>query len=266
MMHHAPTIDRTQVMGIFMEYPVVIKIGGHEIDDPATLLELSSVVKHLQSPVIIVHGGGKEISALQTRLGITPQYVDGLRITDTATLSLVEMVLCGAVNKRVVRYLLAGGIDAMGLSGVDRGLIRAVKLIHKTEDMGFTGDVAGVRGDILLELLEKGVTPVIAPICLGDDNSYNVNADHVAGAVAKAVEAARVVFLTNVQGVMKEGQLLPSLTSRQAEALIKDGTISGGMIPKVETALAALKAGVPRTAITSLVGLKTHGGTIFSSD
>lgn len=245
---------------------VVIKIGGHEIDNPGLLTELAVVVRNMNSPVIIVHGGGKEISALQSRLGIEPEYVDGLRVTDAATLSLVEMVLCGSVNKRVVRYLLMGGVDALGLSGVDRGLIRASKMMHSTMDMGFTGTVGPVRGDILRELLEKGVTPVIAPICLGDDNSYNVNADHVAGAVAAAVEAARVVFLTNVEGVMKQGQLLPALTPKQAEALIKEGVISGGMIPKVETALLTLKAGVTRTAITSLAGLKTHGGTIFSPD
>ncbi len=249
-----------------MGSPVVIKISGHEIDDAGTLTELAVVVRQMPDPVIVVHGGGKEITALQTRLGITPQYVDGLRVTDAASLSLVEMVLCGAVNKRIVRYLLAGGVEALGLSGVDRGLLRAVKLLHSTEDMGFTGMITSVRGDLLRDLLAQGVTPVIAPICLGPDNSYNVNADHVAGAVARAVEAGRLIFLSNVEGVLHDGALLPSLTPARTQQLITAGVITGGMIPKVETALAALQAGVARAAITSLAGLKTHGGTMFTSD
>ncbi len=244
--------------------PVVIKISGHEIDDPAVLTELAAVVRNMRSPVIVVHGGGKEITTLQQKLGIEPRYADGLRVTDSASLSLVEMVLCGAVNKRIVRYLLSGGVEAMGMSGVDRGLIRARKMHHATVDMGYTGEVTQVRGDVLKAILDTGVTPVIAPICLGEDNSYNVNADHVAGAVAAAVEAGRVVFISNVEGVLKDNKVLPALTAKEAQALIADGTIFGGMIPKVQTALSTLRAGVPRTVITNLAGLKTHGGTIFS--
>jgi acetylglutamate kinase len=251
--------------GLFMGSPVVIKIGGHEIGDPAFLTELAAVIRNMQSPVIIVHGGGKEISALQLKLGIEPRYVDGIRITDNATLSLVEMVLCGTVNKRMVRYLLAGGVEAMGMSGVDRGIIRAKKMLHDSYDMGYTGVVTQVRGEILKDMLQHNVTPVIAPICLGDDNDYNVNADHVAGAVAIATEAERVVFLTNVEGVLQDGRLLPTLTEQEAHMYIQNGTITGGMIPKVETALEALQAGVPRTVITNLAGLKTHGGTVFTA-
>jgi acetylglutamate kinase len=246
-----------------MRDPVLIKIGGNEIDDPTLLAELAAVVRGLDAPVVIVHGGGKEISALQQQLGIEPRYVDGVRITDEASLAVVEMVLCGVVNKRLVRYLVSGGVDALGMSGVDRGLICAEKMQHPTLDMGFTGSVTKVRGEILKALLAEGVTPVIAPICLGEGSNYNVNADHVAGAVAAAVGAKRVVFLTNVEGVLADGQVIARLTPEKAQALIDEGTIFGGMIPKVQTALRALDDGVPQAAITNLTGLKTHGGTVF---
>jgi acetylglutamate kinase len=244
--------------------PVVIKIGGHEITDSAYLNEMASVLHNLKRPAIIVHGGGKEISALQQELGIEPQYIDGVRVTDAASLSLVKMVLCGTVNKRIVRHLMAVGVDALGLSGVDRGLVRAQKMQHDTVDMGFTGSVTEVRSDVLHNLLENGITPVIAPICLGREQDYNVNADHVAGAVAAAVNASRVIFLTNVEGVLRDGQHIPTLTADDAEQLITAGVISGGMIPKVRTALATLGAAVPRAVITNLAGLKSHGGTVFS--
>jgi acetylglutamate kinase len=243
---------------------VLIKIGGNEIDDPVFLSELASVVRGLQTPVVIVHGGGKEISTLQQQLGIEPRYLDGVRITDAASLAVVEMVLCGVVNKRLVRSLLAGGVDALGLSGIDRGLIRAEKMQHPTQDMGFTGNVTSVRGEVLLDLLAQGVTPVIAPICLGEDSSYNVNADHVAGAVAAAIQPSKVIFLTNVEGVLVDGKPVNTLTVAQTNALIEDGTIFGGMIPKVKTALHALDMGVPQAVITNLTGLKTHGGTAFT--
>lgn len=244
-----------------MWQPVVIKIGGHEIGDPAYLMELASVVRNMRSPVVIVHGGGKEISALQNKLGIEPRYVEGVRVTDAATLSIVEMVLCGTVNKRIVRHMMACGVEALGMSGVDRGLIQAQRM---SPEMGFTGEVTQVRADVLTQLLESGITPIIAPICLGDDSAYNVNADHVAGAVAGAIGAGRVVFLTNVEGVMMNGDILPTLRPLEVETLIDDGTIQGGMIPKVRTAIATLDAGVPRAVITNLVGIKTHGGTIFN--
>ena len=244
--------------------PVVVKIGGNEIDDPALLKRLAPTVRALGTPVILVHGGGREISALQRALGIEPRYLDGVRVTDAASLAAVEMVLCGAVNTRVVRYLLAGGVTALGVSGVDLDLIRAEKMPHPEVDMGFTGTVTHVRADILNGWLAQGITPVIAPICLGPDSAYNVNADHVAGAVAAAVGAEKVVFLTNVEGVMVEGEVIPSLDVPRARALIASGVIFGGMIPKVETALHALEMGVQRAVIVNLSGLQTHGGTVFT--
>ena len=245
--------------------PIVIKIGGHELDDEAFLTELAGVIKALSEPVVIVHGGGKEISGLQTKIGIEPRYINGVRVTDAASLALVEMVLCGTANKRLVRYLINGGVDAQGISGVDRGLIRAEKMHHAEVDMGFTGEVVSVRGEVLLAMLEQGITPVIAPISLGPDSSYNVNADHVAGAVAAAIGARQVVFLTNVEGVLMNGSLLNALTPDEVDKLIGNGTIFGGMIPKVQTALSALATGVPQAVITNLTGLQTHGGTVFAT-
>jgi acetylglutamate kinase len=243
----------------------VIKIGGNEIDDLNFLVQLAPTIQNLNSPAIIVHGGGKEISNLQKAMGIEPRYINGVRITDEPSLAIVEMVLCGSVNKRLVRRLLASGVEAMGLSGVDRGLVRAEKMQHPTVDMEFTGDVKSVRGEILLDLLKQGVTPVIAPVSLGmDGQSYNVNADHVAGAVAQAIGAGKVVFLTNVEGVLANNEVIQTLTRQKTLDLIADGTIFGGMIPKVQTALAALDSGIPQAVITNLTGLKTHGGTLFT--
>ncbi len=246
-----------------MTSAVLIKISGHELDDPDYLRELAATVRRLDSPVVIVHGGGREISALQQLMGIEPRYLDGVRITDAASLAVVEMVLCGAVNTRLVRCLVEAGVEALGLSGVDRGLVRAETMPHPHTDMGFTGRVISVRGDILRDLLAQSVTPVIAPVCLGDGTTLNVNADHVAGAVAAAINAQRAVFLTNVAGVLVNGQVARTLTPEQTAALIADGTIFGGMIPKVQTALDALATGVPEAVITNLAGLREGGGTHF---
>jgi acetylglutamate kinase len=215
----------------------------------------------------VVHGGGIEISELQRRLGITPRYVDGVRITDIASLQVVEMVLCGSVNKRLVGQLIAGGIDAQGMSGIDRGLIRAEQMPHDTEDMQFTGQVTTVNGDILREMVDAGITPVIAPVCLGAEGQlYNVNADHVTGAVASAINASRVVFMTNVEGVLENGEVRRTITPAEAERMIDEEVIFGGMIPKVRTALETLKRGVPRAVITNLNGLRMNGGTVFSRE
>lgn len=248
-----------------MNQPIVVKIGGHEINDYNFLSELPVVLKGAGAPVVIVHGGGVEISELQRRLGITPRYVDGVRITDIASLSVVTMVLCGSVNTRLVGKLIAGGIDAQGISGVDRAVIRAEPMPNDKEDMQFTGRVTEVRGDMLLAMVEAGIAPVIAPVCLGSDGqAYNVNADHVTGAVATAVKASRVVFLTNVEGVLENGEVRRTITPAEAEHMIEEEVIFGGMIPKVRTALDTLARGVPKAVITNLAGLRTHGGTVFS--
>jgi acetylglutamate kinase len=248
-----------------MKQPIVVKIGGHEIADFAFLAELPEVIKRADRPVAIVHGGGIEISDLQRKLGIQPRYVDGVRITDIASLRVVEMVLCGTVNTRLVAHLIAGGIEAQGLSGVDRGLVRAEPMPHESEDMQFTGRVTEVRGDLLRAMIDDGITPVITPVCLGTDGTtFNVNADHVAGGIAAALDASRVVFITNVEGVLENGQVRRTITPAEAQQMIDEEIIFGGMIPKVRTALEILDQGIPKAVITNLKGLRTHGGTVLS--
>ncbi|NPV68386.1 MAG: acetylglutamate kinase [Anaerolineae bacterium] len=251
----------------FAAPPVLLKIGGNDIDNPDFLRDLAAYVAALDRPAVIVHGGGKEIGQLQAALGIVPQWVDGLRVTDEATLAVVEMVLCGGVNKRLVRQLIAAGVEAQGLSGTDRGLLRGVRLQHPGGDLGRVGTITAVRADVLLGLLAADVTPVIAPLALGEDGgAYNVNADHAAAAIAEAIGAARIVFLTNVSAVLVDGRPQPSLSLAQAQALIASGVISGGMIPKVQTALHAVALGIPQAVITDLAGLQSGGGTVFHSD
>ena len=246
--------------------PVVLKIGGHDLRDEAVLRGLAKFVRGHGGPLALVHGGGVEISEMQLRLGIQPQYEQGLRVTDGESLALVEMVICGLVNKRLVRTLVQAGVDALGLSGVDLGLMRARKMPHDEIDMGYTGEVCNVRGEVIHELLAQGITPVVAPLCLGEDCAYNVNADHVAGALAVATGAERIVFLTNVDGVMLDGQRLAALEAGRAREMIATGAIHGGMIPKVETALQALETGVPEALISDLAGLRQGGGTLFREE
>jgi acetylglutamate kinase len=242
----------------------LVKVSGHELDDPAYLADFAAAIKSLNTPTVIVHGGGAEITAMQKIMGIEPRYVDGVRITDRDSLKIAEMVMSGTVNKRLVRCLLSVGLDALGLSGVDRGLVRARQMQVAGQDMGFTGEVTSVRGEVILDLLKQGITTVISPVSLGEETNFNVNADHVAGAVAAAINASRVVFLTNVEGVLDDGQLVPTLSPEQTQRLIDDGTIFGGMIPKVKTALHALETGVHSAVITNLKGLAIGGGTVFA--
>ncbi len=248
-----------------MTTPIVLKLGGNEIDDTHFLEQLAQYLKKSHVPTIIVHGGGKEISNLQQKFGIVPQYVSGLRVSDPDSLKIAEMVLCGMVNSRLVRTLQLAGLEAQGMSGQDRGLIKAKKLAHPDGDLGFVGEPIAVRGDVLQGMLAQGVIPVISPICLGEDGAYNVNADHVAGAVARAVGAEKVIFVTNVAGVMANDSILEWLTPPEADNFIANGTITGGMIPKVQTAQNLVAAGVPQITITNLHGAFTNRGTTISA-
>lgn len=241
----------------------VIKISGHGLTDEGYLKQFVQAVKKRHGKTIIVHGGGVEITELQTRLDIEPQYIDGLRITDAASMSLVTMVLCGLVNKRMVRHFNAGGMDAIGICGIDRGIITARKMPHATVDMGYTGEIVSVHAEALQELLDLNLVPIISPVCGDDDTEYNVNADPVTGAIAQAMNAEKVIFLSNVEGVLINETMQPTLTAPDVHALIDDATIYGGMIPKVTTALDLLNAGIPEVVITNLAGLRTHGGTTF---
>ncbi len=241
----------------------VVKVSGHCLDDSDLIAQFAQIVARSDEQLVIVHGGGVEISQLQRKLEIEPKYIDGLRITDADSLALVEMVLCGSVNKRLVRYLLAVGVDALGLSGVDRGLVRARQMRHKSRDMAYTGEVVSVRGEVIADLLALGVTPVVAPVSMGEGSNFNLNADPVAGAIAAAIGADEVVFISNVAGVMADGRRLAKLTRKRALALIENGVIQGGMIPKVESALDVLSSGVPKAVITDLAGWAERGGTTF---
>lgn len=249
----------------------VIKIGGNEMNTPGFLEELARQIGGLATatgePLVVVHGGGQEIATLQTRLGIEPVKVDGLRVTDAESLAVAQMVLSGRTNKAIVKAFLAAGLDAAGFSGVDGGLLRCRKKQHPTIDLGLVGEITGVRTRFLNHFAMQGIIPVISPISLGEDGqTYNVNADEAAGAIAEAMGAEHLDFVSNVPGVMEDGRLLAQLTAPQANALIDDGIINGGMIPKVRTALEALERGVPRVRIVNLAGLKGNGGTVFLSE
>lgn len=243
---------------------LVLKIGGNQVEDDAFLAGFVTAVAELieTCAAVVVHGGGKEIAELHGRLGVSFEMVDGLRATSEESLRLVEMVLNGAVNTRLVRWLVNGGVDAVGLSGVDLGLVRAAPMAAGGRDLGRVGQVARVRGEALVRLLDLGLTPVISPVSLGLDGlSINVNADHVAAGVARAVGAARLVFVSNVPGVQVTGRTMRALTLSQIEALIAEGHITGGMIPKVRAATDAVASGVHQAVITDLAGLSAGAGT-----
>jgi len=243
---------------------LILKIGGNELDDPAFVEKLGVAVKSLTEPPVLVHGGGKEIRELQKRLGVEPQYIDGLRITDAESLSLVKMVLAGRVNKRLAAALANAGVDAFGMSGVDRASIRAKKLQHPDGDLGQVGEVTEVRTEVFKRLLEDGIVPVLSPICYGAGGLiFNVNADHVAVALAIALRADELVFVTNVPGVLRDGAVIPTITPTDVVPLIADGIISGGMVPKVNSALKAVADGVRTVRITNLDGLAAGIGTRF---
>jgi acetylglutamate kinase len=243
---------------------LVLKIGGQELDDPEFVKGIGGAVAALGRPPILVHGGGKEIRELQNRLGVTPQYIDGLRVTDAESLDIVQMVLTGRINKRLVSSLAQAGVDTFGMSGVDRTAVKAEKLEHPAGDLGRVGRVTQVRTEVFSRLLEDGITPALSPICYGADGSvFNVNADHVAMAVAVAMKADELVFVSNVPGVLRDNQLLPRLTANEVEQLIQEKVITDGMIPKVRSALEALAGGVAAVRITNLEGLKAGTGTVI---
>jgi acetylglutamate kinase len=243
---------------------VVVKYGGHAMGDEAVAERFASdivLLKQVGMNPIVVHGGGPQIGEMLKRLRIKSDFVDGLRVTDRATVEIVEMVLSGSINKQIVSAINERGGYAIGLSGKDANLIRAKKLtrtkvdpdsnIEKVLDLGFVGEPEAINATVLETLRNSAIIPVIAPIGVGEDGqTYNINADTVAGAVAGAVKAARFLLLTDVAGVLdKSKKLMPELTADEARRLIEDGTISGGMIPKVETCLQALAEGVEAAVI-----------------
>ena len=243
----------------------IIKVGGNDLDDPAFIAGLVRALKKLPEPAVLVHGGGKEIRSLQERLGLEPQYIDGLRVTDLESLAVVQMVLVGRINKRLVAALTTEGVDAFGMSGVDRGAVKAEKLEHPAGDLGWVGRVVAVRTEVFDRLLGDGITPVLSPVCWGADGSmFNVNADHVALAIANALGADMLVFVSNVPGILADDQLVEHISPDQAEALIADGVVFGGMVPKVRSALEAVAGGVGAVRITNLEGLVEGTGTLVT--
>jgi acetylglutamate kinase len=236
----------------------VVKYGGHAMGDPKAAREFAEDVVLLKAVGInpvVVHGGGPQIGAMLKRLGVESSFVDGLRVTDKATADIAAVVLSGAINKELVGWIAAAGGKAIGISGKDGGLVTATKVerttkdpesnIERVVDLGFVGEPSAVDTTILDTVSAAGMIPVVAPIGAGaDGHTYNINADTMAGAIAAALGAARLFLLTDVKGVLdKAGTLLSDLDPAAIGRLRADGTISGGMIPKLETCIHAVENG-----------------------
>jgi len=261
---------------------IVVKYGGHAMGQDHLASQFGAdiaLLKQVGINPVVVHGGGPQINAMLGRLGIKSQFIDGLRVTDQAMVEVVEMVLAGTVNKQVAALINRAGALAVGISGKDGGLIRARKLqrtvkdpgsnIENLLDLGFVGEPAFIDTRVIHALTGAGLIPVIAPVGTGEDGeTYNINADTAAGAIAGALNASRLLMLTDVPGVLDaDKKLLPDLSLAQIKSLIADGTISGGMIPKVETCMEAVTQGVKGATILDgrvphalLLELFTEGG------
>ncbi|MDJ0683897.1 MAG: acetylglutamate kinase [Alphaproteobacteria bacterium] len=243
---------------------LVIKYGGHAMGDSDLAQHFARdvvLLKQCGVHPIIVHGGGPQIGAMLEKMAIQSEFVDGLRVTDEAAVGVVEMVLSGQINKSVSGALVEAGGRGVGISGKDGGLMRARKLtrtrrdpdsqIERVLDLGFVGEPVAVDPTILTNMLATDIIPVIAPIGLGmGGETFNINADTFAGAIAGAMNARRLLMLTDVAGVMdKEGQIISDMTVEEAQALMTDGTLTGGMIPKIETCMDAVRNGVEAAVV-----------------
>jgi acetylglutamate kinase len=257
-------VDALPYMRAFAGETVVVKYGGHAMGDESLAADFAKdivLLKQVGINPVVVHGGGPQIGAMLERLKIQSSFVDGLRVTDAETVDIVEMVLCGSINKQIVSSINRAGGFAVGLSGKDGHLIKARKLrrskkdpgsnIEKILDLGFVGEPTEIDPYILSNFEESDIIPVIAPIGIGSGGeTYNINADTSAGAIAAAMSAKRLLMLTDVSGVLSDtGQLMPEVPVENARTLIQAGTISGGMIPKVETCLRAVEHGVDAAVI-----------------
>jgi acetylglutamate kinase len=245
---------------------VVVKYGGNAMGDASLGQAFAQDIALLkQSGVnpVVIHGGGPQIGAMLKKMGIESKFEGGLRVTDRATVEIVEMVLAGSINKEIVAMINAAGEWAIGLCGKDGNMVFAEKArktmtdpdsnIERILDLGYVGEPVEVDRTLLDLLAKSEMIPVIAPVAPGrDGHTYNINADTFAGAIAGSLAASRLLFLTDVPGVLdKNGELIKELTVSEARALIKDGTISGGMIPKVETCIEALQRGVKGVVIVN---------------
>lgn len=235
---------------------IVVKYGGSAMVDEElkkNVIQDVTLLKLVGFKPIIVHGGGKEISKWVGKVGMEPEFVNGLRKTDAATMEIAEMVL-GKVNKSLVQMVESLGVNAIGISGKDGGLLKVDKKLSNGQDIGFVGDVKEVNPKILYDLLEKDFLPIVCPIGMDDEyNTYNINADDAACAIARAVEAEKLAFLTDIEGVYKDPEnkdtLISELPVAEARKLIEDGYIGGGMLPKLNNCIDAIENGVSRVHI-----------------
>ena len=267
----ATLIESLPYMKQYSGLSVVIKFGGHAMGEQAFIEAFSSdivLLRQVGAKPVVVHGGGPQIGSMLERLKMESNFIDGLRVTDQQTISIVEMVLAGAINKSLVASIASSGGMAVGISGKDGNLIKAKKLAHKTRDsdsaienlvdLGYVGIPQKVDTKVLDALIGSGMIPVVAPLGLGvDGKTYNINADTAAGSIASALGASRLIMLTDVEGVLDaSGKLIPRLSIGQARQLISSGVINGGMIPKVETCIEAVNSGAGAAVI--LDGRKQH--------
>jgi len=251
-------VDALPYMQRYAGRTFVVKYGGHAMGDPELARDFAEDVVLLKAVGInpvVVHGGGPQIGAMLKTMGVESRFVDGLRVTDKETAKVAEMVLSGVINKEIVGWISEAGGKAMGISGKDVGLVTASKVqrtakdpdsnIERVVDLGFVGEPAKIDISVIETISAAGMIPVIAPIAPGEDGqTYNINADTMAGAIAAALGAARLFLLTDVHGVLdKQGELLTDLKPSDIKGLQQDGTISGGMIPKLETCVHAVEAG-----------------------
>ncbi|MBI9083827.1 MAG: acetylglutamate kinase [Desulfobacterales bacterium] len=249
---------------------IVVKYGGHAMVDEQLKADFArdiTLMKFVGMNPVVVHGGGPQINSVLDRMGIRPQFVRGMRLTDAPTMDVVEMVLGGKVNKAIVAQINQAGGKAVGLSGKDGNLIQArkLKIFHQESensppeiiDPGLVGEVTRIDTAIVDTLIPNGFIPIIAPVGHGENGeTFNINADSVAASMAMALGAGRLILLTDVDGVMEDGRLISSLDADRARAMVADRRISGGMIPKIEYALSALDSGVEKVQIIN--GTQRH--------
>jgi len=255
----------------FTNATMVVKYGGHAMVDENLKKDFALdiiLMKYVGINPVVVHGGGPQIESFLKKLSIQSEFVDGMRVTDKQTMDVVEMVLVGKVNKEIVTLINQNGGQSVGLSGQDGNLITARKMKYVRRkaddqppeiiDIGMVGEVTGVNNDLLERLITSQFIPVIAPVGVGENGeTYNINADHVAGHIAASLKARKLILLTDTQGVLdQKGNLISSIRGKDSQNLMDDGTVTGGMIPKINCCVEALKGGVKKAHIID--GRKEH--------
>lgn len=262
--HASVLIEALPYLRQFYGKTIVVKYGGNAMIDEtlkAQVMQDIALLHYVGIRPILVHGGGPEISAMMKQMGHEPTFVGGLRVTDAATMEIVEMVLAGKTNKGIVSLLNKQGAMAVGLSGKDANLIVAYKMESEGADLGYVGEIAKVNSALLTLLSEQGYIPVVSSVAIGPDGeSYNVNADHAAGHIAAAMRAAKLVVLTDVEGLYADysdkSSLISEMDVEQAEQMIESGAAERGMIPKLQACIAAVEGGVARAHLID--GRQSH--------